>query len=926
MKTKVFLTALFLMKIGTSLLFAQTSGNDPSPYCWTNHLYGCIIGEEISDFYFNTIANTNSGCANYQYSAAGFLGYENTGISTTVNPGQSFPFYAYLGATNPSGLAIFIDFNFDYDFADAGENVYNTSTPAWSHSGNITIPTNNAYGTTRMRVISGSGVMNSSNTLSNDGCGDIANYGETEDYIINIVDPVCAVSYGGYSCNYNCYIDNFTFNTISEYGTGCSPGDDYVLSSSTTTVYEGQVISFLTQYGPSPQMVAIYFDINQDNDFADSGEMVYVNMGLAYGHSGSITIPMGTTAGAHRMRVISGYDNLSFPSDGCGYINDLGETQDYIVNVLANPAYPYCPPSYTVDCSSYAPSYISNFTFNTINESSGCSNNISLSTATTTVYAGQTYNFTTTYNGVGMLAIYIDFNQDYDFSDSGELVFSNVTQAFGHSGSFTIPSILTSTYRMRVMQTYSLDANVFSFPSDGCGYVGMYGETQDYNINVIKQRRRYDYFLCSRASTYMNAELPSGYTGLWTNIDGAGTIITPTSPTTQIKNLTIGSSGTFLWNITNGIDSLVDTFIINRAGAPTNVSVTNVTPTTATFEWNSTVDTDSFSVRITENCTVSGAGQNFKVPGNVRSWTATGLKGCTNYCVKLRSQCSANSNSAFSAPASFNTTGPVACKVVNGYTVSGVQGCTYNVSWANGCVTADSFRVRYRSGTNPFVSSPFTTGNNINLNLGVGTWEIRIQTWCNGVAVGLSPAGSYYTISNCSLPYAVSLSQNSGCNYKIAWENCGTSDSFRVRYRTGANAYANSPFTINNFINLNLAPGSWDFRIQNWCGNAVAGLTNPYNFNIASCRIAGIQENVSNLVLFPNPTSDKSLLNFTSEVDGDYSLIITDLSGRILRTSNGTAVTGENTTEILVDGYAKGVYFVGLTLNGETRQIKLTVQ
>jgi len=78
--------------------------------------------------------------------------------------------------------------------------------------------------------------------------------------------------------------------------------------------------------------------------------------------------------------------------------------------------------------------------------------------------------------------------------------------------------------------------------------------------------------------------------------------------------------------------------------------------------------------------------------------------------------------------------------------------------------------------------------------------------------------------------------------------------------------------------------------------------------------------------LFPNPTSDRSLLNFTSEVDGDYSLIITDLSGRILRTSNGTAVTGENTTEILVDGYAKGVYFVGLTLNGETRQIKLTVQ
>jgi len=46
----------------------------------------------------------------------------------------------------------------------------------------------------------------------------------------------------------------------------------------------------------------------------------------------------------------------------------------------------------------------------------------------------------------------------------------------------------------------------------------------------------------------------------------------------------------------------------------------------------------------------------------------------------------------------------------------------------------------------------------------------------------------------------------------------------------------------------------------------------------------------------------------------------------VLNTIQGSAVVGENTAEILVDGYAKGVYFVGLTLNGETRQIKLTVQ
>jgi hypothetical protein len=67
-------------------------------------------------------------------------------------------------------------------------------------------------------------------------------------------------------------------------------------------------------------------------------------------------------------------------------------------------------------------------------------------------------------------------------------------------------------------------------------------------------------------------------------------------------------------------------------------------------------------------------------------------------------------------------------------------------------------------------------------------------------------------------------------------------------------------------------------------------------------------------------------LNFTSAIEGAYVLTLTDLSGRVLKSIEGSAVLGENTAEISAEGFAKGVYFVGLTLNGETRQIKLIVQ
>jgi hypothetical protein len=85
-------------------------------------------------------------------------------------------------------------------------------------------------------------------------------------------------------------------------------------------------------------------------------------------------------------------------------------------------------------------------------------------------------------------------------------------------------------------------------------------------------------------------------------------------------------------------------------------------------------------------------------------------------------------------------------------------------------------------------------------------------------------------------------------------------------------------------------------------------------------------ETASNLVLFPNPASERATLNFTSFEEGDYTITVKDISGRTLRTITGFAVIGENTAEINVTGLSIGMYLVGLTLNGETRQVKLTVE
>lgn len=72
--------------------------------------------------------------------------------------------------------------------------------------------------------------------------------------------------------------------------------------------------------------------------------------------------------------------------------------------------------------------------------------------------------------------VFIDYNQDGDFSDSGEEVFSS-SGSSTVSGSFTVASgALTGNTRMRVVMDYNS-------PAEACGTF-TYGEVEDYTVNI----------------------------------------------------------------------------------------------------------------------------------------------------------------------------------------------------------------------------------------------------------------------------------------------------------------------------------------------------------------------------------------------------------------------------------------------------------
>ncbi len=141
----------------------------------------CTAGATSTSF--EKISNVTF--ANINKNSTATAGYEDfTSTIGNVNAGQTYTFTASFTGTSYNGdhVLVWIDFNNDKDFNDAGEQVLVTATKKSPWTGNITIPAGATATTTRMRVrLNDSG----SSTSNITPCG-TSTFGQVEDYTLNI--------------------------------------------------------------------------------------------------------------------------------------------------------------------------------------------------------------------------------------------------------------------------------------------------------------------------------------------------------------------------------------------------------------------------------------------------------------------------------------------------------------------------------------------------------------------------------------------------------------------------------------------------------------------------------------------------------------------------------------------------------------------
>lgn len=192
---------LIILITTTSFNFLSAQSTSPSPYCVAD--FDDMLFAPVADAIFSVEFGTLTNVTNAQFALPHYVFYNTLSIPNLVK-GSAYTLTAIFDVHGGAGYGIWIDYDHNNVF-DASEKVSGTTvgTPLTISSSttittSVTIPTTAMTGTTRMRVriVEDDNYTGGANGYSIMPCNastsdtDVMDWGETEDYTINITLPV----------------------------------------------------------------------------------------------------------------------------------------------------------------------------------------------------------------------------------------------------------------------------------------------------------------------------------------------------------------------------------------------------------------------------------------------------------------------------------------------------------------------------------------------------------------------------------------------------------------------------------------------------------------------------------------------------------------------------------------------------------------
>ncbi|MEI7801910.1 MAG: T9SS type A sorting domain-containing protein, partial [Bacteroidota bacterium] len=385
--------------------------------------------------------------------------------------------------------------------------------------------------------------------------------------------------------------------------------------------------------------------------------------------------------------------------------------------------------------------------------------------------------------------------------------------------------------------------------------------------------------LCSGSSTSLTVSGASNYT--WSPSTGlnvtTGSSVSA-SPTSNLTYTITGSSG--ICNSTKTVAMTVNALpvvsVIGNSSTCSGTSISLSASGASTYSWS-----PSTGLNVSTGASVTAT------PGSSITYTVTGTaaNGCVNISTKTITINALPGITYTSVnPSSGQSNGSI------NITVSGAQS-PYTYHWSNNATTED-------------LSS-----------LAAGTFTVTVTTATGCVAVQSVTLTN--TSSTCNTTAGASFMNTTASSTIIMWG--GVTGAYRYNLRSrpvGTTVWtlqstngANAAFTLSGLMQST----PYEVQIQTQCDAAGTNLsTFSASFLFTTISAAREEENnsmqndLSDFNLFPNPTSDEILLEFSNAVDETVSIRIYDMAGREMKIAS--LEKGQTSLTIPLQDFPQGLY------------------
>lgn len=384
-------------------------------------------------------------------------------------------------------------------------------------------------------------------------------------------------------------------------------------------------------------------------------------------------------------------------------------------------------------------------------------------------------------------------------------------------------------------------------------------------------------------------------------------------------------------------------------GTPSGLAAANVTASTATVSWAAVSGALSYNLQYKTAAATTWTTVNTASTSSALS----GLVASTTYNFQVQAVCS-SSSSAFSATSSFTTSSTsVSCGTPTGLAAGSVTATGAVLSWT-AVSGASSYSVQYKLASASTWTTSTTTVASFTLSglAASSAYNAQVAAVCSGVSSAYSTA--------------INFSTSSATTCTDAWENNNTSGTARtIAVNTNIQAIIGSSsdndwFKFTNTssqsrirIDLTNLPADYDVRLYRGTNTQVGigqngGTTSEviilntttvatyyvrvygYNgaFNASQCytlraSISGtnfregeleqeveLEPAIGLMNLYPNPATDKVMLDYVANSDGSIQLQVFDGMGRQVLATQQAVQQGPTTFGLPLTQLGNGVYVI----------------